>query len=189
MTDHAVTVRCHYERVWGTSTELPPLTEGPIDDLGPTFRVLEFRPRKRRRVWTYASCGLLSPLANHQIELHILSKRRNKGLAELLTAVGYYHVTTAELGLGHLVNFGQPWQKGASCSRGLISLPYLDGPALEGCYDEDERLIALCLWLIPIHDIERDFALAEGIDALEDAFERTNFDYADPKRPPVVHLR
>jgi hypothetical protein len=42
------------------------------------------------------------------------------------------------------------------------------------------------LWLIPIHESERAFAKARGLDALEGPFESTSFDYLDPFRPAVA---
>jgi suppressor of fused protein SUFU len=42
------------------------------------------------------------------------------------------------------------------------------------------------LWLIPIHESERAFAKARGLDALEGRFESTSFDYLDPFRPAVA---
>jgi len=42
------------------------------------------------------------------------------------------------------------------------------------------------LWLVPITQAERDFKVTHGIEALEDLFEQTSFDYLNPIRPSVV---
>ena len=43
-----------------------------------------------------------------------------------------------------------------------------------------------CLWLTPIAPAERDFKVADGVEALEELFEQTGFDYVNPTRPSVV---
>ena len=43
-----------------------------------------------------------------------------------------------------------------------------------------------CLWLIPITKKELDFALEKGLEALENTFETSKFDYLDPHRPSVI---
>jgi hypothetical protein len=48
-----------------------------------------------------------------------------------VTAIAHFHRTGSALGLGHTVNFGRPWLPTSSCTHGLGSLPYLDGPDLE----------------------------------------------------------
>ncbi len=105
---------------------------------------------------------------------------------ELLTIVAHYHQTGASLGLGHTVNFGRAWLPGSSCSYGLISLPYLDGPKLEEWRGTDERVQAQCLWLIPITLREREFKITHGLEALEQRFDAAPLDYLNPLRGSVV---
>lgn len=67
-----------------------------------------------------------------------------------------WHTTTilgSPLGVGHTVNFGQPWLDASSCVHGLISLPYLDGPTLENPELPDGRVIKFD-WLVPITPAE-----------------------------------
>jgi hypothetical protein len=101
-------------------------------------------------------------------------------IAELLTATAHYHLTGSRLDVGHIVDFGRPWLLGARSTRGLVSLPYLDGPELE--WFGQTRV----LWLIPITEQERQLALEQGLEALEQALERSKFEYWNPKRASVV---
>jgi hypothetical protein len=103
-------------------------------------------------------------------------------MIELLTIVAHYHRTGRPLGLGHTVNFGEPWLSGSACTRGLISLPYLDGEELEWLDEPRVRF----LWLIPITEAEVAFKIQHGLDALEERFEEAAFDYLDPLRASVI---
>jgi hypothetical protein len=80
------------------------------------------------------------------------------------------------------VNIGRPWVEGSTCTHGLVSLPYLDGPSMEWMREPAVRF----LWLIPITESERDFKAREGLGALEARFEAAGFDYLDLMRPTVV---
>jgi hypothetical protein len=91
---------------------------------------------------------------------------------------------SARLGLNHTVNFGQPWQGESACTHGFISLPYLDGPALEN-FMLDQKVIKF-YWLIPVTKEEVDYKAKYGVDALEDRFEAAGFNYINPLRPAVV---
>ena len=82
-------------------------------------------------MWTYATICMSQPDDADCLELHMFAPKLNDRMAELLVATAHYHRTGQSLGLGHSVNFGMPWWDGSSCDRGLISLPYLDGPKLE----------------------------------------------------------
>lgn len=115
--------------------------EGPAWQLPPGFRVLVFRPNERRKMWTYASCGMSQQSDAVPLELHLFSPVQTDLHVELLTAIAHYHVTGEYLDLGHTVNFGRGWLPGSQC---LISLPYLDGPTLEW-YEQSSRRIRFSL--------------------------------------------
>ena len=118
------------------------------------------------------------------IELHLFSPEQTEAHVELLTAMAYYHLTRDYLDLGHTVNFGRPWFPKSKCDHGLISLPYLDGPKLEWL-DAGLRKIRF-LWLIPITPAELQFKKVEGLEALEEKFEESNFNYLNPWRASVT---
>jgi hypothetical protein len=77
--------------------------------------------------------------------------------------------------VGHTVNFGKPWMDRSPCEYGIISLPYLDGPELEGTG-------AKFLWLIPITHAEVEYKKKFGVEKLEDLFESSHFNFIDPCR-------
>jgi hypothetical protein len=121
---------------------------------------------------------------SNAVELHLFSPCQDAGLVELLFTVAHFHRTGARLNLWHTVNFGRPWQGESSCSHGLISLPYLDGPTLENLADSAGTI--KFYWLIPITKAELELKKVAGIEALEARFEEAGFDYADPARSSVI---
>jgi hypothetical protein len=137
-------------------------------------------------MWTYATCDMSQATDRFLLELHLFSSVQYEPHVELLTAVAHYHRTAKPLGLAHIVNFGRPWMEGSNCSHGLISLPYLDRPALERLECKSVEKTVQCPWLVPITDREREYAIAEGLEALEAKFEEQRFNYLDPMRPSVV---
>lgn len=174
----------HYLSIWGSNCRECVWDQGPVNELDPAFRVLEFPPMPNRTHWVYATCFMSDPTDSKAIELHLLSATQNKSLVELLTVVAHFHKTGAPLSLGHTVNFGRPFLDESTLTHGLISLPYLNGPTLE--HADNASVLSQFLWLIPISKAERDFKTAHGLDALEECFEKANFNYLDPKRPSVV---
>jgi hypothetical protein len=60
----------------------------------------------------------------------------------------------------------------------------MDGPDLEDLVVHDRTI--KCYWMIPITKAEREFKVLNGLEALETEFERTSFDYLDPRRQSVV---
>jgi hypothetical protein len=124
------------------------------------------------------------PTDEHPLELYLLSPVAHAGHVELLTAVAHYHRTARSLGMGHSVAFGRPWMPGSKCEFGLISLPYLDGPAFEVLQLESGRV--QFGWLLPITPEEREFKKQQGVEALEARFESESLDYLDPLRESVV---
>jgi hypothetical protein len=180
-------VYLHYERLWGTHYSVQRLTGGPIQELGPDFRVIELPPHSSQSLWTYATVGMsLVPEAceGYGLELHLLAPAPAPAQVELLTVIAHYHITDEPLGWGHTVSFGRPWLPDSSCSYGLILLPYLDGPEL--AWMGEPRQSTRFLWLIPITEAERNYVGAHGVEALEIQFEAAQFDYLNPFRDSVV---
>lgn len=119
------------------------------------------------------------------LELHLCTRldgRNDDPVNELLTAVAHYHRTGRKLGLAHSVNFGRPWLPDATCSFGVVSLPYLSGRDLEHLDDPPVRF----LWLVPVTDAEVEYKKQHGLGALEDVFEREELNYTDPMRESLV---
>ena len=183
LSNYVQNIKEHYERLWGAS-ESEYWDKGPLRELPRRFSVLRFEPRAKRRLWTYATCGMSLPSDSMPLELHIYSQRENRRLVELLAVVTHYHRTGSLLGLGDTVNFGEPWFDGSQCDHALISLPYLDGPDLE--WLELGQVNVRFLWLIPITPLELEHKKRFGLESLEAQLESARVDYADPKRPSVV---
>ena len=173
----------HYRRAWGEFAACL-FAQGPVAELPSDFSVLCFPRRSGREMWTYAKCGLAQPDDLNPMELHLFSPRQDGGIVELLYAVAHYHRTGVRLGLGDSVNFGRPWLDRSECDRGLISLPYLDGPSLEECSANGKGI--RCLWLVPITAAEADYKQRLGLNALEERLEKASFNYLDPQRSSVV---
>jgi hypothetical protein len=164
-------------------------SSGPVHELPERFRVLEFEPGRDMRhwntaYWIYATRCMSEETDDLPIELHLFSPFRSEEPVELLTITAYYHRTGRKLGLGHTVNFGKPWIGRSACEFGLISLPYLDGPALENMLLAAK--IAKFYWLIPITEQERNYIKEHGLSVLEQKFEESNFNYADVSRCSVL---
>ena len=186
MSDVCRAIMSHYQRIWHGPCLRRQWLHGSIGDLPQDFCVLEFAPSASRNRWTYATCGMSYSTNTIEggLELHLFSPRQDECLVELLTVVAHYHLTGSSLALGHTVNFGRPWLPGSICDKGLISLPYLDGPCLENlqCGSRPVR----CLWLVPITGAEVEYAKKHGLDALETKFELASVDYADPMRASLI---
>jgi hypothetical protein len=186
--DQLALVAQHFEDVWRVRGSECPLLGPPdrLTDLGQHFRVLEFAPGPEHDMWGYATCGMGFGIPSPPLELFIHSRRQSPGLADLLTLVAHYHRTAKHLWYGHTVNFGRPWLPSSRCEYGLLSLPYLDGAALEVLKGPGPVGEVRFSWLVPITKEERDFKSEIGLDELERRFEHARFDYLDPRRASVV---
>jgi hypothetical protein len=156
-----------------------------MESIRPEFRVLVI-PRSAR-TFAFATLGMSAPEDSAALEVHILTKRvlsatARDSIVEILAAVAHFHRNGHPLNLAHTVDFGRPWVPDSSCSCGVLSLPYLDGPKLEWMEHPRVRF----LWLVPITVAERDFKKVHGLEALEQIFEQKQVDLLDPKRPSVV---
>lgn len=177
-------IRSHCEKSWGKAEGVSPFGKGAVSELASDFDVLIFPPRSERAMWTYATVGMAQPGDDDPIELHLFSPDRSEAITEILYAVAHYHRTGTRVGLGDSVNFGRPWLPGATCDHGLISLPYLDGPALEvGTIGGDTVHF---YWLVPITAAERTYKARHGLEALEMRFEEGALDYLNPARSSMV---
>jgi len=181
---NSATILRHYQAVWGAESGRYRWGRGPVDDLPSEFDILEFSPRAGSTVWVYATCGLSACGGTEPIELHLFAPDQEPGLVELLTVVAHYHCTGRSLGVGHIVTFGRSWLAASRCTRGLVSLPYVNGPRLE--YLRAGTDVVRCLWLLPITEAEADFAISHGADALEHKFDEAKLNYYDPNRKSVV---
>jgi suppressor of fused protein SUFU len=182
-TGRSVRLREHYSRNWQSQPQALKWMAGPIADFPHDFHVLQFPPGKHN-FWIYSTCGMSQAQDLSQVELHLFSPRETPKHVELLTAVAHYHRTGSTLNAGHTVNFGRPWLPESRCDHGLLSLPYLDGPALE--LAELDGGVVRCLWLVPVTASEVAYAKERGAESLEAMLESAGFNYLDAGRQPVV---
>ena len=66
----------------------------------------------------------------------------------------------------------------------LVALPYPWGPELQSCHVGDRHVDFL--WLLPITKQERDFKVANGLEAPEAVFDERELRYWDPHRLSAV---
>ena len=174
----------HLEEHWGANPAKLKWPHDPQGKMLDSFSVLEFPPNEHHSYWIYSTIGMSLDSEENLIELHLFSTKQDFTLVKLLTVTASYHRNGAELGLHHTVNFGRPWQDDSQCNYGFISLPYLDGEALEIFEFGDEHLHNL--WLIPITESERNYKIEQGWESLEEKFERGGLDYSNPNRDSCI---
>ena len=181
---YLASVIAHYRECWGNDYRSIRWEKGPVHRHPLGFQVLEFKPNKKHKLWTYASVGMSCETHAQAIELHMFSPYQTDRIVELLTIVATFHCNDKKLGLNHRINFGEPWLEESKCTKGFISLPYLDGPKLE-VFRLNEMRVGF-YWLIPITETEADIVDAEGVEGLESRFENQQFDYSNPNRISVA---
>ena len=175
-------IKNHLESHWKVSATRVPWAPGPRPPQG--RGVLVFPAGPVHPFWIYATEGMSGADQKDPLEIFLCSAHAVDSHIELLSAVATYHQQEHALGIGHTVNLGRPWLPESLCTYGLVSLPYLDGPALEWLRRPIQPAIRFG-WLIPITAAERDFKVREGLEELEKRFEK-NLDYLNPKRESVV---
>jgi len=140
-----------------------------------------------RRLYAYATLGLSEAVVLPRLELFLLSPRADDSLAELLTTIALRHAAgERHLGVGHSVDLHRPWLDDSVCTRGLVSLPYLFGPAMEQGPRDAWGHSRSIFWLLPITPAEDAFKRTSGLEALEELFAATQISTADPNRSSVV---
>ena len=175
----------HYTSYFGIPGHQRRLNSGPLEKLHPNFYVLEFAPNPRHNCWIYCSVGMsLDREDDCLIELFVLSPRQDNALVELITVCASFHRNVRPLDIHHTVNIGRPWLNQSNCDHAFVSLPYLDGEALELFPFEGQHYH--CYWLIPITEKERDYKIEQGCEALELLFEDKQLDYLNPDRVCLV---
>jgi hypothetical protein len=178
-------LREHYETYFGKSGQRHTYDEGPREKLNPDFFVLEIPPNERQNMFCYCTVGMSVDRSDENlIELILYSPKKDKSLIMLMTVCASYHRNVLPLNIHHTVNIGQSWLEDSKCDHGFISLPYLDGQALEIFKFRDKEIH--CYWFIPITEQERDYKIENGCEALEQLFEDKELDYLNPNRQSLI---
>jgi hypothetical protein len=179
----------HYRAFWGADRVAEAhWTPGHMASRLPDLHIAKIRPEQPTGMWIFATIGAwrATESEDHGLEFVAVARSESASVLWHMALAAYYHAGPTEnrLGAGHLVPIGEGWVDGSPLDALLVSLPYLWGPKLEHCQLRDRHIQVL--WLIPISEAERVFARTHGVDALEQRFEETSFDYLDPFRPNVV---
>jgi hypothetical protein len=160
---------------------------GPIKKTLPDFRVCRVAPCKLD-AWIYVTSGASGNKINDEpaIEFILMAPQHDPIHIETLAIISHYHSTLKDgLGVGHILNGGRPWLGKSKCDHFLVSLPYPFGPNLEWCRADSKKPIRF-LWLLPITNTERVYALDHGIEALEERFDDAQIDSINPERKAVA---
>ena len=177
MPPYAEAITRHYAQRWS-----PPRAEVAG---GPRLRDFKVLLLDRSADTSVHATVCMSQLQDpERLELFLLSRRAEAPmpqLVELLQALAQQH-RGSPLSLGESVNFGRPWLPLSRCTRGLVSLPQLDGPPTEWMDVPRVRF----LWLVPITEAEQRLKTMRGVEALEARFEQVAPDFLDPARASVV---
>jgi hypothetical protein len=160
-----------------------------MDERLPSIRVFEVEPREEGGLWTYVSSGASSiePVDGPRLEFVLIAPEKSVRPGQLLRMTAWYHADpdpSHQLEWGHTLPIGEPWLDDATCDVLLVSKPYTLGEDFE-VLDLGEQHVHF-YWLLPITESERDFATANGLEALEEKFEEASLAYWNPLRPPVV---
>ena len=158
---------------------------GPTVRILPRFRVLRVAPGPKINLWTYISIGAWEVKRGESggLEFIILAAEENARHVELLAMTAYYH-SNHGLGPGHTLPIGEPWLEGSLCEHLLVSLPYPFGEQLELCPVNGSHVHLL--WLLPITLAEREFKMQNGLEALEELFDKHGLKYWVRDRDSVV---
>jgi hypothetical protein len=185
---HRTLIREHVTNFWPNSLVSEELQgEGPIRDSLPGFAVIKVEPRSPGEPYVYVTYGCFAskPIEHIRHEFFIISPRRDESHVQTLTMLANFHADARyRLDVGRVVGIGDPWMEQSSCDHLLVSLPYPYGPKLEWL-----RLKNICvrfLWLMPITAMEAAYAELNGVQALEERFDKARPDYLNPNRPSVI---
>ena len=155
---------------------------GPIHNTIPGFSVIRVEPGPKTKLWVYVSRGAWGADSG-LTEFMILAPSENSRHVELLAMTAYYRLEH-HLGIGDTFPIGEPWVPKSRCDHFLVSRPYPFGPDLEICPLDGTHLHLQ--WLLPITEAEKEFAVSQGLEALETRFEQKKLQYWLPDRRSVA---
>ncbi len=151
----------------------------------PKFRVLEISPGSVSNFWTYVSAGAWKVKQENSglTEFSIITETQDLRQVELLAMNAIYYMDH-HLELGDSYAIGEPWAEGSKCDHMLISLPYPYGQDWEMCNLDNGHLHIY--WLLPITNPEHDYKVKNGVEALEELFEKVGLEFWKTDRRSVV---
>ena len=157
--------------------------KGPMNDIIPEFQVIKFSPGKRCDQWVYCSVGAskINNEISDRYEFFVVSPVDTKRMVQMLAMVTYFH-SQHGLEYTNTVPIGEPWLEGALCDNWLVSLPYSFDQSLELIPINRTRVACL----IPISSSEREYIAENGLEALEQQFDKVKLKYWEVNRDSVV---
>lgn len=161
---------------------------GPVEELPRGFHIWRIAPKEPGESWVYVTSGAstISIGQDYAVEFLLVSPIDDLlNLETLAVVTSYQAATSTKVDLNATLNLGRPWLPGSQCSHLLVSLPYIHGPKLEWLEQKGKRPIRF-LWLLPITESEKTFAVENGIEAIESRFEDAAIIPDDPCRGSVV---
>lgn len=168
----------------GHSIELQNWDEQHVLERLGHLAIVKVQPGPRIDLWTYVSIGASSVFhEGHGNEFCVIAREPSPEHCLLIAMTAYYHARE-HLGIGHTVPIGGPWTPGSVLTHTLISRPYPFGPELEMCEVAGGHV--QILWELPISEAEKEFAVRNGWEALEQRFEDVRLEYWNPLRRSVV---
>lgn len=181
----------HYTRLWGKPSRKFSFQHESKKAPSPV-NIFEFAGDDNDPVFVYATVGLsrkemIHPLGNHgYTELFIQSYLYYEELVDNLGAIAVYpFVMNTYFDEGHLVRgSGEGIVNNSSLTDILIARA--DFGELSDYIVHRDKSHTHLLWVIPIHKVEREFAVKRSSEQLQDLLAQNAIDLCDFSRTSVV---
>ena len=180
ITENNLHILEHYQKYFGKEVVFQFNRNKSKEYLNTEYCICIFQPNENRNMLTYSTNGLSLKNQKRKNELVFYAPKPNDQAVDILLAISDYHISGEMIGLNHTVNFGIPVAEKSDCKYGLISMPYIEK---EDFFKSDDTYF---LWVIPITEKEKEFKVKDGIEKLEERFEKKNFNYLDFYRKSVI---
>ena len=163
--------------------DVRPWSRAPLGERLPGFRIAEIQPDAGRPYWSFLTVGCWQSAVTSSLQAEfVLAANSGDGRHAETIAITAFYNCDYPLGLGGIVELGEPWIEGSSCDHVLVSLPYPYGPGLEIVEGTSIRY----RWLLPITPDEASFGRIAGVEELERLFDASEMDFANPARASIV---
>jgi len=145
------------------------------------FQVVEISPGARNTSFVYATAGLSGPEVSpdKRCEFLLHAEHADSAQVRLLCLLAWFHLTGETLGIGQVMEIGEPWVPGSILDRLLVCRLHLY-PEIEVIRPEAHH--AHVHWVLPISPWEHTYLSAHGLAALEELFAARRIEYANPFR-------
>lgn len=147
----------------------------------PHFQVVEISPGARNASWVYVTAGLSGQEvpADKRCEFLLHAEHADSAHVRLLCLLAWFHLTGETLGIGQVMEIGEPWVPGSILDRLLVCRLHLH-PEIEVIRPKTHH--AHVHWVLPLSPWEHAYLCAHGLDALEELFAARRIEFANPFR-------